>query len=62
MIRFVEVNMGIGTVPAPIARAVNATHTGYFNAGELIQDLIWEQYPYPVALDRMVAGNAATSC
>lgn len=57
MLRFLEVNMGVGTIPAPIARAVNATHTGYFTAGELVQDLIWEQYPYPVALDKLIAGN-----
>jgi beta-lactamase class C len=59
MIRFLEVNMGIGTVPGKVARAVNATHTGYFHSGELIQDLIWEQYPYPVELEKIVAGNSA---
>jgi beta-lactamase class C len=59
MIRFLEVNMGIGTVPEKVARAVNATHSGYFRSGELIQSLIWEQYPYPVALDKIVAGNSS---
>jgi len=58
MIRYVEVNMGLGTVPEKVARAVQATHTGYFRSGELIQDLIWEQYPYPVALEKIVAGNS----
>jgi beta-lactamase class C len=58
MIRYAEVNMGMGTVPAKIAGAVEATHTGYFRSGELIQDLIWEQYPYPAELDRIVAGNS----
>ncbi len=58
MIRFVEVNMGLGAVPEKIGRAVQATHTGYFRAGEIIQDLIWEQYPYPVALEKIVAGNS----
>jgi beta-lactamase class C len=33
MIRFLEVNMSIGAVPDEVARAVNATHTGYFGAG-----------------------------
>jgi beta-lactamase class C len=59
MIHFVEVNMATATVPEKIARAVVATHTGYFRAGELIQDLIWEQYPYPVALDQITAGNSS---
>ncbi|PBB89464.1 class C beta-lactamase [Mesorhizobium sp. WSM3864] len=58
MIRFLELNMGIGKVPDDVARALDATHTGYFRAGELIQDLIWEQYPYPVELAKIVAGNA----
>jgi beta-lactamase class C len=57
MIRFLEVNMGIGEVPAKTARALNATHTGYFRSGELIQALIWEQYPYPIAVEKLVAGN-----
>jgi beta-lactamase class C len=59
MIHFLEVNMGIGTLPEKVARAVNATHIGYFRSGELIQDLIWEEYPYPVALEKIVAGNSA---
>ncbi len=58
MLRYIEVNMGMHTVPEKIARAVMATHTGYFRSGELIQDLIWEQYPYPVALDKIVSGNS----
>ncbi len=58
MLRYLEVNMGVGTAPASVLRAVNATHTGYFTAGEIVQDLIWEQYPYPVALDKLIAGNA----
>ena len=39
-------------------RALAATRTGYYTAGELTQDLIWEQYPYPVELSRLLAGNA----
>jgi beta-lactamase class C len=58
MIRFLEANMGIGTVPEKVARAVNATHTGYFRSGELIQALIWERYPYPVELEKIIAGNS----
>lgn len=41
-------------------RAVTDTHTGYFTAGEMTQDLIWEQYPYPVELRRVLAGNSST--
>ena len=60
MLRFIEVNMGMHMVPEKIGRAVMSTHTGYFRSGELIQDLIWEQYPYPVALEKITAGNSGT--
>jgi beta-lactamase class C len=59
MIRFVEVNMGIGTVPDALAGALKATHIGYFRSGDLIQNLIWEQYPCPIDLNKLVAGNSA---
>lgn len=58
MIRFVEVNMGLGQVPETTGRAVMATHAGHYRAGPYVQDLVWEQYPYPVALADLVAGNA----
>ena len=57
MVRFLEANMGVGPVPANLARALTATHVGYYRSGEMIQDLIWEQYPWPVALERITAGN-----
>ena len=63
MLRYLEVSMGVldknrGDVADPVACAVAATHTGYYRAGPFIQDLIWEQYPTPVALDDMTAGNS----
>ncbi len=41
-------------------RAINATHIGYFASGEMVQGIVWEQYPYPVRLDRLLAGNSDT--
>ncbi|GAB2177330.1 class C beta-lactamase [Dongia sp. agr-C8] len=59
MLRYLEVEMGIARdVPEPLARAVAATHTGYYRAGPFIQSLIWEQYPAPVARDDMLRGNS----
>lgn len=58
--RFLEINMGLIQVDRTLQRAVVATHTGYFSAGELTQDLIWEQYRYPVGLDKLLAGNSST--
>lgn len=59
MLRFLEANMGVGAIPAKLTRGLEATHTGYFRAGELIQDLIWEQYPWPVTPEKLAAGNAS---
>lgn len=57
MICFLEVNMGACAVSGNIAR-------GRCNACRVLPlrrthpDLIWEQYPYPVELDKIVAGNS----
>src|SRR6476620_1205508 len=40
--------------------AVQGTHVGYFKKGDMIQGLGWEQYSYPVTLDRLLAGNSNT--
>lgn len=60
MIRFVEANIRPETLEAPIRRAVEGTHVGYFRIGEMVQGLGWEQYAYPVPLDRLLAGNSDT--
>jgi beta-lactamase class C len=57
MLRYLEANMGVGNVPPKVAQALAATRTGYFEAGPFIQDLIWEQYPWPVATEKVMAGN-----
>lgn len=60
LIRFVEANIRPETLDQPLRRAVEGTHIGYFKVGEMVQGLGWEQYPYPVKLDRLLAGNADT--
>jgi beta-lactamase class C len=60
LIRFVEANIRPDALEPQIRRAVEGTHVGYFKVGEMVQGLGWEQYPYPVALDRLLAGNATT--
>jgi CubicO group peptidase (beta-lactamase class C family) len=58
MIRFVALNMDADKLNDKLRRAIVATHTGYFTSGELTQDLIWEQYPYPIELKRLLYGNS----
>lgn len=60
MLRFVEANMGQGIQDEKLRRAIADTHVGYYQVGPMTQDLVWEQFPYPVTLDTLLAGNAGT--
>ncbi|RQR31454.1 beta-lactamase [Burkholderia sp. Bp9143] len=57
LLRFVQANMGLVETAPRLRRALERTHTGYFRAGPFTQDLIWEQYPYPVSLPTLLEGN-----
>jgi beta-lactamase class C len=59
LLRFVKANMGLLDIDPNWRRAIANTHTGYYRVGTMTQDLIWEQYPYPVELDALLAGNSA---
>ena len=58
MLRFLDLNMGLGAASPGIEQAVLQTQIGYFRSGDLVQALVWERYPYPVALEKIVAGNS----
>jgi beta-lactamase class C len=58
LLRFIEANMKLIPLEDKWQRAITATHTGYFKAGVMTQDLIWEQYSYPVALKTLLEGNS----
>lgn len=58
LIRFVQANIDPGQLPAPLRRAVEATHIGYYQVGPMVQGLGWEQYRGPLSLQRLVEGNA----
>lgn len=57
LLRFVEANMGMLPLDPEWQRALTDTHTGYFRIGAMTQDLVWEQYPYPVDLKTLLDGN-----
>jgi beta-lactamase class C len=59
MIRFVQVNMEPGGLDGLMRRAVEGTHVGYFQVGGTVQGLGWEQYPYPITSEQLLAGNSA---
>jgi beta-lactamase class C len=58
MIRFVEANMNLIALDPKLRKAIIDTHTGYFTAGPMTQDLVWEQYPFPVELSALLQGNS----
>ncbi|WP_317205470.1 class C beta-lactamase [Janthinobacterium sp.] len=58
MLRFVAANMNMLKLEDKLGRAITDTHKAYFKAGVMTQDLIWEQYPYPVALKTLREGNS----
>jgi beta-lactamase class C len=58
LLRFVEANMGMLALDEKWQRAITNTHIGYYQVGGMTQDLIWEQYPYPVELKTLLAGNS----
>jgi beta-lactamase class C len=57
LLHFVEANMGLGQFDDTLRQALNDTRQGYFQLGAMTQDLVWEQYAYPVKLDDLVQGN-----
>jgi beta-lactamase class C len=58
LIRFVQFNIDPQQLAAPLRRAVEDTHIGYFDIGSMVQGLGWEQFPYPVTLAALLAGNS----
>jgi beta-lactamase class C len=58
LLRFVHANIEPARAPEPVRSAIAATHVGYFQVGDLVQGLGWEQFPYPITLERLLAGNA----
>ena len=59
LIRFVDLNLDPSSLAKPLARAIEATHTGYFELGAMTQDLVWEQYEASASLDAVLEGNSS---
>ena len=58
LLRFVEDNIRPDTLDPAMRRAVDTTQVGYFRIGGMVQGFGWEQYPWPVPLKQLLAGNA----
>ncbi|GHB34279.1 beta-lactamase [Salinicola rhizosphaerae] len=55
--RLVQANLRLIPVDDDLQSAIDATRQGDFQVGDMTQDLIWEQYPLPVSLETLLAGN-----
>lgn len=58
VVRYLDANMGLAPLDAAWQRAIACAHTGYYTTGAFTQDLVWEQYPWPVALPTLLRGNS----
>lgn len=58
MIHFIEANLQVNYLGPTLQRALLDTHIGHVQAGAMTQALVWERYPYPVALKQLLDGNA----
>lgn len=60
VLRFMQANIAPQQVEEPMRRALAGTQVAYYRVGPMLQGLGWEQYGYPVPLERLLAGNAST--
>lgn len=58
MLAYIQANLSPGHLDSVLQQALLATRTGYYRAGAMTQDLIWEQYPYPGSVASLLAGNS----
>ena len=57
MLRVLDVELGVATVSDDVRKAIERTHEGQYKTKFFTQDMIWEQYPWPVPLQTMLSGN-----
>ena len=58
LIHFAELNLGQGKASPTVRKALADTRIGYYRVGPMVQDMIWEQYPYPTDLKPLLVGNS----
>ncbi|MBX9267784.1 beta-lactamase [Chromobacterium violaceum] len=57
LLKYLALNMSPPADPA-LQRALDASHAAYYRVGDMSQGLGWEAYPYPISLERLLAGNS----
>ena len=59
LLRYVQLQLQPTTLDPALRNAIAITQSGFFQVGPMTQGLGWERYPYPVALDTLLAYNGA---
>ena len=54
-----DAHLGQAALAPEIRAALDKTRTGYFKTAYYVQNLVWEQYPWPTNLKRLIDGNAS---
>lgn len=58
LLRLVKAHLPDARLDPPLQQAVASVQRARHRAGELAQGLVWESYPWPVPLGRLLAGNS----
>lgn len=59
LLSFLEASLADADQQSGLGHALNTMQAGFFQVGPMTQALVWERYPYPVALDTLVQGNSS---
>ncbi|EKM5065067.1 beta-lactamase [Cronobacter turicensis] len=59
LLRYLQIQLGERDVAPRWRQAITATHNGYYRSGEFTQGMMWEYYPWPSPLSRLVEGNSS---
>ena len=59
MVHLLELNLKPDGIAPDFAAAIRKTHTGYFDTAYYTQDMVWEQYPWPVKPKQLLDGNSS---
>ncbi|UWQ40730.1 beta-lactamase [Leisingera aquaemixtae] len=58
MVRLLELHLGHANAPKDLSTALERTRQGLGRTDAYVQNMIWEQYPWPVGLEQMIKGNS----
>lgn len=58
MVRFLDLQLGHANASTHLTTALARTRQGQRRTADYVQDMIWEQYPWPASVEQMVQGNS----